>query len=66
MNNLLFQDFSGGFDPDINILGWQLDKEQLSIAITCAIAIIILISITVVFMIWYYCFCKKRIGMCII
>lgn len=44
------------------MFGWQLDKDQLSIVVTGAIAVIILSSITTVFIIWYCCFCRKKIG----
>lgn len=60
--NFFFQDISGGFDWNLNIFGWQLDKDQLSIVITCAIAVIILSSVIIVFIIWYCCFCRKTIG----
>lgn len=58
LNLYFLQDISGGID----ILGWQLDKDQLLIVISCAIIIIILISITIVFVIWYCCFCKNKTG----
>lgn len=47
---------------NLDILGWKVNKDHLSLVITCAIAIIILISIIIVFIIWYCCFCKKKIG----
>lgn len=53
-------DISGGFDWTLDVFGWKLDKDQLSIVIVCAIVIIVLTSITVVFIIWYCCFCKKK------
>lgn len=58
----VLQDISGGFDWTLDVLGWQVDKDQLSIVIACAIVIIVLISITIVFIIWYCCFCKIKNG----
>jgi len=61
-NIFVLQDISGGFDWTLDVLGWQVDKDQLSVVIACVIVIIVLTSITIVFIIWYCCFCKIKNG----
>ncbi|XP_050426933.1 uncharacterized protein LOC126837147 isoform X2 [Adelges cooleyi] len=53
-------DMSNNYNWDLDILGWQLDKDQLLVLIICTIVVIVLISSTLVFTIWYCCFCKKK------
>lgn len=53
-------------DLKLDIFGWKLEEDEIAIVIVCAIAVIILISITIVFIIWYCCFCRKKLGIYIL